>query len=109
LFKGKSKLTNSDKINSGDIVSHQEITYKPIASKIELEPNAHPVIGLQKSYEGQFILNGIMYLNTGSRAIINNSVVMEGDTISGAKIMRINKRNVVLNFNNLEITLSLKQ
>ena len=70
-----------------------------------------PTSGLEepKEIKPQFILNGIMYLNDGPQAIINNSTVSEGEMTGGAKVMRINKNNVVLNFNDLEITLSLKK
>lgn len=54
------------------------------------------------------ILNGIMYLETGARAIINNSIVQEGDMIGGATVLLINKNSVILQYNNVEITLNLK-
>lgn len=53
-------------------------------------------------------LNGIMYLRESPRAIINGSMVEEGDSVSGAKIIAINSDNVTLDYNNAEIILKLK-
>ncbi|HPM42515.1 MAG TPA: general secretion pathway protein GspB [Candidatus Omnitrophota bacterium] len=53
-------------------------------------------------------LNGIMYLETGSRAIINNKIVQEGDMVGGATVVLINKNSAILKYNDVEITLSLK-
>ncbi|MCM8761506.1 MAG: hypothetical protein NC938_01080 [Candidatus Omnitrophica bacterium] len=53
-------------------------------------------------------LNGIMYLEEGPRALVNNSIVQVGDVISGAKVTKINKNSVVLIYSDIEITLNLK-
>lgn len=55
-----------------------------------------------------FALNGIMYVEGAPRAIVNNSMVEVGDTVDGAKVLRIEKRSVVLQHSGSEITLSLK-
>ena len=55
-----------------------------------------------------FTISGIMYLTKGSRAIINNAIVEEGDMVSGATVTRINKRNAVLEFNGQKIILDLR-
>jgi hypothetical protein len=55
-----------------------------------------------------FILNGIMYLEKGPKAIIDGSTVIEGDVIKGATVVKINPNSVILNFNDLEIRLNLK-
>jgi hypothetical protein len=49
-----------------------------------------------------------MYLPSHPQAIINNSVVTEGDTVSGAVVKRISRNSVVLEYDKLEITLNLK-
>lgn len=55
-----------------------------------------------------FVLNGIMYLETGPRAIINDSVVEEGDTINGAKVTSIKRQSVTLDDKGKEIDLRLR-
>ena len=55
-----------------------------------------------------FDLNGIMFLENGPKAIINNVVVEEGDVISGALVAEIHSQNVLLKFDDSEITLKLK-
>lgn len=54
------------------------------------------------------ILNGIMYLEEGPRAIINNSIVSEGDIVSGARVKNISKKSVTLESRDAEIKLILK-
>lgn len=56
----------------------------------------------------KLVLNGIMYLEEGPRAIVNNAMVEVGDFVSGAKVVRIDRKNVVLVYNDVEITLTLK-
>jgi len=56
----------------------------------------------------KFDLNGIMYLESGPKAIINDVVVEEGDVISGALVAKINSQNVLLKFSDSEIMLKLK-
>ncbi|MDP2912593.1 MAG: hypothetical protein Q8N91_01115 [Candidatus Omnitrophota bacterium] len=55
-----------------------------------------------------FVLNGIMQLVDGPRAIINNVIVGIGDVIGGATVEKINKNNVVLKMNESVITLKMK-
>jgi len=110
--------------------SHQEISYKPLtpqqetpkaqaaapavtedaAPKKAAEPPP-PIAVRPDAGQGypDFVLNGIMYLADGSQAIINNSMVTAGDTVSGATVVRINRNSVILNYNNTEITLTLKK
>ena len=54
------------------------------------------------------VLNGIMYLEEGPRAIVNNAMVEVGEYVSGAKVVRIDRKSVVLVYNDVEITLNLK-
>lgn len=56
----------------------------------------------------EFALNGIMYLEGSPRAIINDSMVGIGDVVSGAKVIKIEKRYVVLQYRGSEISLDLK-
>jgi hypothetical protein len=56
----------------------------------------------------KFELSGIMQLDAGPKAIINGSVVKEGDAIGGATVGKINNSDVVLNYEDFEIQLKLK-
>jgi hypothetical protein len=56
---------------------------------------------------GGFILDGIMYIADRPRAIINNIIVGEGEAVDGANVEKINKDNVVLKYNESEVTLKL--
>ena len=74
-----------------------------------------PIRHVKSAFEGKtrispnLALNGIMYLAERPQAIINDSVVMVGDTVGGAKVTRINDSSVLLNYSGLEITLTLAQ
>jgi hypothetical protein len=56
----------------------------------------------------ELVLSGIMYLESGPRAIINNVIVGKGDTICGAIVRVINRKSVVLESGDTEVTLNLK-
>ncbi|MFA6078483.1 MAG: hypothetical protein WC779_01920, partial [Candidatus Omnitrophota bacterium] len=67
-----------------------------------------PIARIGVSDAPSFVLNGIMYLEAGPKAIIDGNVVEEGDVIKGAIVKTINKNSVILNYKNLEISLNLK-
>lgn len=56
----------------------------------------------------EFVLNGIMYLEGHPRAIINGSMIEPGDMLSGARVVKIEKKYVLLEYNGSEIRLDLK-
>lgn len=96
-------------------VSHQDTMYKTIEQGAS--ETAPPAVSNDSSYQQtsivraeppELVLNGIMYLETGPRAIINNAIVREGDMVNSATVTSINRKSVILKFNNLEITLNLK-
>lgn len=104
LFGGKVIGSGRDLVIEG--ASHQEVTYKPMTAEggsVQGSPVSTKMQGVP-----ELVLNGIMYLEAGPRAIINDTMVEEGDEVSGAKVVRINRRNVVLAFNNTEINIDLK-
>lgn len=95
--------------------SRQEVIYKPISkTDIKLEDKiANVGQAVSQAIETKprypdLSLNGIMYLEDGPRAIINNSIVEVGNTVAGATVTKINKKSVVLESNGVEITLKLK-
>jgi hypothetical protein len=58
---------------------------------------------------GGFVLNGIMYLVDGPRAIINDIIVGEGETVGGAKVSKIKKDQVILDYNDSEVELNINK
>jgi hypothetical protein len=57
----------------------------------------------------ELVLNGIFASEAGSYALINNRIVREGETISGAKVVRIYANKVELNAFGKEIILRVQQ
>ena len=56
-----------------------------------------------------FALNGIMYVEGRPQAIINGQVLEEGDKISGATVLVIEKDCVLLDLNNTNIRIELNK
>ena len=111
-FFSSIKKSFPAKTNPPDTAIQQQVTYKPAATPVP-EPKG-PLAPIQKMADlksavpPKLILNGIMYIETGPRAIINGNTVEVGDSVSGAEVRRINRDNVVLTFNDAEITIDLK-
>jgi len=61
-----------------------------------------------KAPDPAFILSGIMMPESGPRAIINGTVVEEGDMIGGASVEYIESEKVLLKYKDESITLKLK-
>ena len=91
---------------------HQDVTYKPISdipqNTEERQPLPSRPIPRMSAPMPNLVLNGIMYLEDGPRAIINNSIVGVGDSVSSASVARITRSSVVLESDSAEITLNLK-
>ncbi len=62
---------------------------------------------LKKMRNNNMELNGIVYDKERPRAIINDTIVKVGDTIEGAKVVRIEKSAVVLSLRDKVINLKL--
>lgn len=58
--------------------------------------------------EGQFVLSGLFCAKEDSYALINNHIVKEGDTIEGAKVIKISEDGVSLDADGSKIFLPLK-
>jgi len=52
-------------------------------------------------------LSGILYNDKFPVAIINNSPAKEGDTVNNAKIIKIDKKEVVIEYNGTQIVLTV--
>ena len=74
-----------------------------VEQKPAVIPQPAPVIEQEK-----FTLSGIMHLEDGPRAIINNARVAEGAKIGGATVASITDDSVVLKKDGSEITLHLE-
>ena len=72
-------------------------------------PTPITIIPVQALSIEDFELSGIMHLEDGPRAIINNITVVEGDKIEGALVTSIDEDSVVLTRKNADITLRLKR
>lgn len=59
------------------------------------------------SNSSNLVLNGIMYLEGGPRAIINNSVVSEGDNIGRASVLKIDRKSVTLKIGKEKLSLKI--
>lgn len=110
---------------AGSTPADKAIAEKPQSAEVRVTRSDELVTGLKElatpmrhvksAFEGKtrispnLALNGIMYLAERPQAIINDSVVMVGDTVGGAKVTRINNSSVLLNYNGLEMTLTLAQ
>ncbi len=102
---GLQQVKNMDIIMAGQ----QEAIYKTLKEEsdgnISTQESMYSVV---RSQPPKLVLNGIMHLETGARAVINNNIVQEGDMIDGATVVLINRNSVILKYNSLEITLNLK-
>jgi hypothetical protein len=54
---------------------------------------------------GDFSLQGILYSDNNSQAIINNQICSVGDVVDGYKVKKITASQVILDKNGLEFTL----
>ncbi len=110
-FLSKAAVRQAPKDTLAQDISYGPImnSYNPLASTlIENVKQTIPSGALKPVGSPELVLNGIMYLDDGSRAIINNAIVGDGDSVSGAKVIKINSNNVILQYQDAEITLSLK-
>ncbi|MDP3730428.1 MAG: general secretion pathway protein GspB [Candidatus Omnitrophota bacterium] len=85
----------------------------PATAEQAIEKPLAMVSSAQTNQVPSLVLNGIMYTEVRPKAIINGTVVREGDVISGATVTSITRKNVLLKYNNdnnqVEVTLKLKE
>jgi hypothetical protein len=110
-FGLNSFLSNGPSALAGDKQYHS-VSYKTAATASEYA--ASPVSsviqpGTALVNAPDLELNGIMYLDEKPRAIINGNTVVVGESVNGARIDAITTDSVLLNYNDLEITLKLKE
>jgi len=82
---------------------------KELAVKMQPVPEPQPAVEKEDVPEkDDFVLSGIMHPESGPRAIVNGSVVIEGDVIDGMVVAKITNNSVVLKKKNLEIVVRLE-
>ncbi|MBI5144691.1 MAG: hypothetical protein HZA27_00715 [Candidatus Omnitrophica bacterium] len=73
-------------------------------------PETLPVVAAEKEdLKEKLVLNGIFFSNEQVYALINNQIVREGDTIEGAKVVRITSDEVELASEEENIKLSTRR
>ncbi len=75
--------------------------------KIKNRPTNKSAVAKPKKKQG-WVLNSILYSSQRQHAIINNKLVKKGDTISGAKLIRVEPQSVRLISRGKIIDLNLK-
>ena len=116
IISNRQFLSKPDNVsNSTSAMPAQEVSYRPLAKPDVKTPGTATdrdpldiTAGIRKVAGPNLVLNGIMYVEESPRAIVNNSIVETGDSVSGAKITRINRKSVILEYEDVEITLNLK-
>lgn len=76
----------------------------PIQKTPILKAQPEPIVQIAQVPD----LTGIMFSPTKPYAIINETIVHEGTTITGFSVIKISPDHVILSKNNTEFTLSLK-
>jgi hypothetical protein len=117
IFSAGRFLSNiSNRPDRTSAAKAQEVSYRPLVKNKASLSNADTetdrtnalVAGFKKTQNPELVLNGIMYIEEEPRAIINNFIVKTGDSVGGAVITNINSQSVILEYEDVEITLSLK-
>lgn len=61
----------------------------------------------QKESALKWVLSGILYNSSSPTAIINKKPVKQGDLINGARVVRIDKKTVTLEYNGNRMTVTV--
>jgi len=83
-------------------------TKKPAAKSPEITKDKAPAATPAKGQKPQFTLNGIIYDVNAPTALINGTLVKVGDTIEGAKVKKITKVDVELEYQESVIVLNIR-
>jgi len=89
---------------AGGVVSHDVKGAAKETPPSQQNPPVVPSPALTSSY----VLNGIMYREERAQAVINGSVVEEGDAVNGATVKKIERDRVVLNVEGAEVALVMR-
>ena len=61
-----------------------------------------------KDRKSSFELSGIFYSGQAPKAVVNNTMVGVGDTVGGAKVVKISETEVILSYQGKEIKLTIE-
>jgi thioredoxin-related protein len=74
----------------------------------EYSPRVKKGKKIEKARKSPFKLSGIFHSGQAPKAIINNTMVGVGDTVSGAKVVKISEIEVTLSYRGQEIKLEVE-
>jgi hypothetical protein len=106
---GLNSFLSKGPIEARKNMSRQDVSYKPAVKDAAFPIKSAISSGAAFIQAPNLELNGIMYLQERPRAIINGDMLEAGEFISGARVNAITKDSVLLNYNDTEITLKLKE
>ncbi len=106
LFPKKNIPVKSSVADAPAVVTSKDEGFPALPSVIFQQPAQQQEE--KKPASPEFILNGIMYLEGNPRAIINDIMAEAGDMVDGARVVKIEKKGVLLHYNDIEIYLELK-
>ena len=98
-FEAQKKVEAVPNVPYEGVIYKSENEPPPPAKPLPPEPSAPPIL----------TLNGIMYSAQMRYAIINNGMFQEGDSVNGATVVRIDKDQVLFNYNGADFKLTLKK
>lgn len=100
-FSGYYLLPHLKQRSSPPIIRNQEYT-QPIEPVI-------PIVSLRAEPElPNLTLNGIVVTESGNGALINDKILTVNDLIEGARVLEINSKDVLLDYNGKKISLEMK-
>ncbi len=97
-----------EEISAGEIVAGlTEEVEDEVEEEVVGEIAEQEIVADEPAGEPELSLTGIIWGDERPCAFINNIIVEEGETVGGAKVVRIDRRKVLLTFQEKEIYLSL--
>lgn len=86
----------------------EETVFEPVP-QANAKQEGKASVDVTKERPPNFILNGIMHLEDGPKAIINGYIVDKGDKINGATVMDINEDSVLVSLDDSKVKLKLSK
>ena len=112
IFSPKSKIKNSEPIQSSDLVSDigNKKTKKTHLPSLNSSGWINDIFYDRSNiYDDWFSLTGIMQFEDGKKAIINDEILRTGDRIKGFTVKKILDNQVVLTRNKYQVNLNLEK
>jgi hypothetical protein len=73
-----------------------DVVQEPLEKPIPAEPNVSKSPAIESEPPATLLLNGVFFSSQEGYALINNQILKEGDSVEGAKVMRITLEGVEL-------------